>query len=212
MSLHSSSNRVIPSSLSDPWGLGRWTSTLYRGKQDIHLRIIQGYYPSLPPKIVSNSTYAQQHRYFMTNNLHDCPRLLFFQHLSQFIRERMQAQEQLIVMGDFNHVVDSEPVLSFLHQHNLHNLHKSLHLSFHTNLPTYDRGTKTIDAMFASPGITASCGGFLGFKVFPSDHRLIWCDISIDNLFGSPLVTIIPSSRRRLQCEDPRCVTKFCSI
>ena len=97
-------------------------------------------------------------------------------------------------------------------QHHLHNIHKTLHPSYHTHLPTYERGTRTIDAIFASPTITATRAGFLSFKTFPTDHRLIWCDIDFNVLFGAPRLTIIPHSRRRLKCEDPRSVDKFCSV
>ena len=112
-------------------------------------------------------------------------------------------------MGDLNHTVDSEQVIRFLQQHQLHNIHQSLHPSYNSHLPTHDRGSQSIDAIFASQGISANKGGFLGFKTFPSDHRFLWCDISINSLFGSTSPTIIAHSRRRLQYEDPRTVTRF---
>ena len=211
LSLNSSSSRVLPSTMSDPTGLGRWTSTLYNGKQNIRFRIIQLYCPPTPSKSSFNSSYAQQHRYFMAQDNHDCPRSLFFEHLSQFLVERLQAQEQLLVMGDFNHVVDTEVIVNFLQQHQLHNIHQTLHQSYHTHIPTHSRGSQTIDAIFATPGITAVHGGFLGFRVFPSDHRLIWCDIAFHTIFGHLPANIIPATRRRLKCEDPRSVKTFCS-
>ena len=210
ITLHSTTHRIRPPSLSDSFGLGRWTSTLYSGKQGINLRIIQVYCPPPPSPLSHNSTYTQQHRHFLNMKISECPRTLFFQHLSTFLHERHQAQEQIILMGDFNHIVDSPQVLSFLEQHHLHNIHHTLHTSFHSHIPTYERGTRTIDAIFASLTITASKGGFLPFKTFPSDHRLIWCDIQFDSLFGAPKLNIVPHSRRRLQCEDPRIVKKFC--
>ena len=191
-SLHSTSHRVRSPSLSDSHGLGRWTSTLYAGKQGLNLRIIQVYCPPTPSPLSHNSSYTQQHRHFLNKNLSDCPRVLFFRHLSTFLQQRLQAQEQIILMGDFNHIVDSPQVLSFLEQHHLHNIHSTLHPSYSTYLPTYERGTRTIDAIFASPNISATLGGFLQFKSFPSDHRLIWCDINFDLLFGAPKLNIIP--------------------
>ena len=211
LSLHSTSHRVLNTTLSDPTGLGRWTSTLYAGKQNIQLRIIQVYCPPVPSPLSHNSAYTQHQRYFLTKQVTDCPRALFLQHLSQFLNECIIAQEQIILMGDFNHIVDSAPLLHVMSQHHLHNLHHTLHPSYHTHLPTYERGTRTIDAIFASPTIKATRAGFLSFKTFPTDHRLIWCDIDFNLLFGSPRLTIIPHSRRRLKCEDPRSVKKFCS-
>ena len=211
LSLNSSTSRTLPNSLSDPEGLGRWTSTLYNGKRDLKLRIIQIYCPSLPSELSHNSVYAQHHRYFLTKNIQECPRNLFFTHLQQFITERLQSQEQLIVMGDLNHTLDSNVITQFLSSLNLHNIHQSLHPQFHINIPTYDRGTKTIDAIFATPGIVASKGGFLAFKRFPTDHRALWCDISFQTIFGHIPPNITPASRRRLKCEDPRIVKTFCS-
>ena len=91
-SLHSSSHKVLSPTLSDPFGLGRWTSTLYNG-QGIRLRIIQFYSPPQPSPLSHNSSFTQQQRYFLTKHIEDCPRSLFLQHLSQFITERLQAQE-----------------------------------------------------------------------------------------------------------------------
>ena len=210
ISLHSTTHRVR-SSLSDPTGLGRWTSTLYTGKRNIQLRIIQVYCPPQPSALSHNSSYTQQHRYFLHKQIDGCPRTFFFNDLSDFLQERLQAQEQLIVMGDFNHIINSSTVQHFLSQHHLHNIHRTLHPSYNTNLPTYQRGSHTIDAIFASPGLSAIQGGFLGFRTFPTDHRLLWCDISYTTLFGSPRLTIIPHARRRLKCEDPRTVHKFCT-
>ena len=211
ISLHSASHRVLPSSLSDPEGLGRWTSTLYSGKQGINLRIVQIYCPPLPCPLSHNSSYIQQHRHFLNSKVDDCPRNLFFQHLSRFLDSRMREQEQIILMGDLNHIADSPQILHFLHQHNLHNIHSSLHPSYSSDIPTFERGSKTIDAIFASLNLSAVRGGFLSFKSFPTDHRLLWCDIQFDDLFGSPRMTIIPHTRRRLKCEDPRSVQKFCA-
>ena len=113
-------------------------------------------------------------------------------------------------MGDLNHPLDSRIITNFFSSLNLHNIHKTLHPTFHPNIPTYDRGKKTIDAIYATPGIHATKGGFLEFKRFPTDHRALWCDINIESLFGALPPNITPAVKRRLQCEDPRAVKKFC--
>ena len=210
LTLHSTSHKVRSPSASDPEGLGRWTSTLYNGKQGIRFRIIQVYCPSLPSITSYNSTYAQHQRFFLTRNISDCPRTLFLTHLSRFIHSCTQAQEQVLVMGDFNHVVDSDIMTNFMNQHHLHNIHHTLHPTFHSRIPTHERGSRTIDGIFGSPGITAIRGGFASFKAFPTDHRLLWCDISHHTIFGVPKLIITPHARRRLKCEDPRVVKSFC--
>ena len=210
ISRNSAANRILPNSLSDPEGLGRWTSSLYNGKHNLKVRVIQFYCPALPSALANNSVYSQHHRYFHSKNITECPRKLFFLHLHQFVTERINLNEQLIVMGDINHSLDSPIVNQFVSSLNLHNIHQSLHSTFSPNIPTHDRGQKTIDAIFATPGLKAIKGGFLEFKRFPSDHRALWCDFSFHTLFGSLPPDITPAIKRRLQCEDPRIVNKFC--
>ena len=132
ISLDSMSHRVLPNSIYDPEGLGRWTSTLYNGKNGLHLRVIQIYCPPLPSSLSPNSSYSQQHRFFLSHNNEECPRTLFFHHLSQFLTSCMQSHELIILMGDFNHIVDSPTVVNFLAQHSLHNIHQTAHSSYTT--------------------------------------------------------------------------------
>ena len=115
-------------------------------------------------------------------------------------------------MGDFNHAVDSREIQQFLTSTQLHNIHQTLNPEYSSNNPTHDRGSETIDAIFATPGIQATRGGFLEFKTFPTDHRAIWCDISFHSIFGHIPPNITPPMRRILKCEDPRVVKKFCKV
>ena len=211
LSMNSATSRVTRNTLSDPEGLGRWTSTVYNGKNNQKVRIVQVYCPALPTEISNNSTYAQHHRYFLTKNITDCPRKLFFTHLRHFITERFNEQERLIIMGDFNHHLESPPMVNFVSSLNLHNIHKTLHMSFNPNIPTFNRGSQTIDAIFASQGISAIKGGFLDFDHFPTDHRALWGDLDISATFGHISPMPHTPQKRRLQCEDPRAVEKFCS-
>ena len=75
---------------------------LFSGKQGLTLRVIQVYCPPMPCSLSHNSTYTQQHRYFLNSHISECPRILFFSHLSHFLHSRAQAQEQIILMGDLN--------------------------------------------------------------------------------------------------------------
>ena len=43
LSLNSSTSRILPNTLSDSEGLGRWTSSLFNGKKNRRLRNIQVY-------------------------------------------------------------------------------------------------------------------------------------------------------------------------
>ena len=84
----------------DPTGLGRWTSTVFRGKQNIVLRVILVYraYKSRGP----NSAYMQQQQYFDTINRDICPQEAVLDDLGAMIKTCHERQEQVVLMMDCN--------------------------------------------------------------------------------------------------------------
>ena len=46
-----------------------------------------------------------------------------------------------------SYIVNSDKVTNFLNHYHLHNIHNTFHSSYHTRIPTYERGSKTIDAI-----------------------------------------------------------------
>jgi len=43
---------------------------------------------------------------------------------------------------------------------------------------------------------------------YPSDHRLVWIDITYENTFGFTMNELVRPQARRLRCNDPRIVHK----
>ena len=94
-SLHNAAHHAIDSG-HDPFGLGRWTWTRYRGRGNITLRVISAYRPcaSNGPFMV----YSQHHNYFDEENIEGCPRALFTSHLLHWTQEG----DQIILMINAN--------------------------------------------------------------------------------------------------------------
>ena len=204
------SHKAQTTRISDPTGLGRWTSTLYQGQNNTLLRIIQLYRPCRPNHNSANGVYQQHSRFFLSKQITTCPRKQLFQDLKLFITHCLDNNEQIIVMGDFNDDITQPPVTSFFQSLSMHNLLLTLfHQHFHNSPFTYQRGTSIIDGIFATHGITAERGGYLDSLRFESDHRPIWVDIHLHKVFGSNTPPLTPLHCRRLKNEDPRTVQKF---
>ena len=209
LSLNQLAHKAQAQRLNDPTGLGRWSSTLYQGRQDKFLRIIQIYRPCRPNPHSANGAYQQHSRYFLSKQNNTCPGHQFLLDLKDFLQKCLLNHEQIIVMGDFNDEITQAPISTFFHSLDMHNiiLSHSSHLPLQCH--TYIRGHTTIDGVFATRGISASQTGYLPAHHFDTDHNAIWMDIALSSVFGHSNKIQPPLQCRRLKNEDPRVVEKF---
>ena len=210
LSINHLSHKVIPTHHQDSTGLGRWISTLYQGRKDTKLRIIQVYRPCKPNPHSSNGVYQQHSRYFLSKHNTTCPRNQFLIDLHAYITHCTNNSEQVIAMGDFNDDINTDPISSFFTSLQMHNVLHTLFPTHYTAAPhTFTRGHSQIDAIFATQGIQALRGGYLPAHYFDSDHAPIWADFHIESIFGNKRPQQTPLHCRRLKNEDPRIVHKF---
>ena len=210
LSINQLSHKVRPTPLQDPTGLGRWTSTLYQGKHNTTLRILQLYRPCKPNPQSPNGVYQQHSRYFLSKKVDTCPRNLLLSDLHDFITQCLTNSEQVIVMGDFNDDVTQPPITNFFNSLQMHNVMHTLFGPQYLQSPcTYARGNSKIDAIFATQGINAIRGGMLPHHTFDSDHMALWVDLQFQSIFGTGHIQQVPLQKRRLKNEDPRIVKTF---
>ena len=74
---------------------------------------------------------------------------------------------------------------------------------------TYYRGSHSIDGIFMSQYFLGVKGGYLEYGKCPGDHRGIWVDIPQELFLGYRVPNIPISKIRRLNCQDPRTVSKY---
>jgi hypothetical protein len=98
-SINNAAHRAIESG-SDPYDLGRWSWTRYRGRGNITLRVICAYRPC--DSSGSLTVYAQHQNYFDDENIEGCPRELFTTHILAEIDKWIQEGDQIILMLDAN--------------------------------------------------------------------------------------------------------------
>ena len=77
-------------------GLGRWTWTRFRGKNEKSLRVIAAYRPNLN-ETGPNSVWGQQRDYFIRHNRDEDPRVLFTSDLVAEINMWKEQGDQIVV-------------------------------------------------------------------------------------------------------------------
>ena len=135
------------------------------------------------------------------------------QDLANDVTTAATAGETIIICGDINQDVTDSAIDSYFTSLGLRNLIFSRHSS--TSAPaTYNRNAsnESIDGVWASSHLHLVRGGYLAFDDFPGDHRAIWFDLHITQLFGRYLSPVWKPQARRLQLRDPRVVQRYNSI
>ena len=198
---------------SDPSGLGRWVWVRLRGHHGSLLRIVSAYRPVLNPRD-AGSTWNQHSRVFESSDpprLGD-PRQLFLDDLQVMLQSAYDSGEQILLALDANEPLLWTPanvVDQAMAPFSMPNLHFHRH-DRATAPPTHNRGSRPIDAMFgSSPSLTGSQCGYFSFGEAPGDHRALWVDIPLVEVFGVMSAPVAPRVARRLQCRDPRVVRRY---
>lgn len=193
----------IRTSGTDPTGLGRWSWIRFQGSHNITLTIITAYQPCKPSWATGvNTNYVQQIRYFDELEEDRDPRQALLQDLGKFIIECHNNNDQIVLMMDANEEVSTPSFSNWVQQHGLEDL--ITRDRDDVIPPTYHRGSKQIDGIFASATIHAVRSGFMEFGGFPSDHRALWFDMTYNNAFGCRMATTMTYAPRRLKSNDPK--------
>ena len=185
---------------NDDSKMGRWCWTLLSGKREVKTRIITAYRPCISRGL--KSTYRQHKRIMDARKMDNCPRTQMIDDLVTAIQQWMERGEQIIVMIDLNDDVHNSTAATKLTSLGLNECISTRH-SDTTPLQTCNKGKKAIDGIFTSNTLHITRGGYLPFNQFPTDHRALWVDITMDNLCGNNMAPILHPQARRLKCNDP---------
>ena len=182
---------------TDKADLGRWTWARYRGKQGIVLRVVSIYQPCRN-QTGAQSVYAQHRNYFQGKNDDRDPRQAFKEDFKQELNEWIEAGDQVIVGGDVNQSVTHPEIADIFSACDMVNTVFQRHGA--NDAPTtYYRTTsgRIVDGIWATPGIAVKKAGFLEPGDFPSDHSLLWMDITYQSALGhNPPHPVAPAARR----------------
>ena len=197
-------------STQDPKKLGRWISTLYRGKNNKKLRVVSIYCPIHTTQFGNKKVYCQQQRALIQMGISEPTWKVYWEDLWKEVDKWLEDGENLIIGGDWNRDIREKKFLEEFQRRNL----KPAVTGKHGNEgpETYNNGSKPIDEIFITPAIEVTASGYLEHGKSVGDHRPIWVEISKESAFGSVLPDLPSFKARKLKCHDPRIVTKYNDI
>jgi hypothetical protein len=130
-------------------------------------------------------TVAAQHKeYFQSINEDRDPRSAFLEDFATELQSWLDKGEHIIVGGDLNDAVCSPIIHELFASRGLRNA-----LDEHHDLsqapPTFMRGSKVIDGLWATPGIQVhACGYYAPGDMAVGDHSFLWMDVSYESALG----------------------------
>ena len=87
------------------------------------------------------------------------------------------------------------------------------HEKFGDNLPPTCSGSKTIDGIFISKDLRVKKCGYLGYgDALFSDHRALWADLEVAQVFGLRPPLVMHISARRLTLTQPKVLKRYLNL
>ncbi len=197
----------------DETGLGRWSVMTLKG-DGVRTRVVCRYNPCFNRNPDSSTTY-QQHRQFFITQKSDltCPRTKFREDLVGQLKQWREDSDQLIVCLDANKsiykklfdkalmdiegLVMKEVVGEFTHQ---------------PVGPTYLRGSKPIDGVWATSDIAVSNACIMPAGYGIGDHRMFVVDFIAKDIIGQAPPRLIQATSQCLNTRIPRVANEYVRI
>lgn len=204
LTINETAHRIVATD-KDPRLLGRWTSVLLNGKNGKKCRMVCAYCPCISTG--PTSVYAQQTAGLAQQNIHECPRKVFWDDLKTYIQQRQEQGEVIILLGDWNS--EYTDLTRWMNNLGYKDAIQSRHVGQEPPITCKRSNSQPIDAIFIPQSFNCHRGGFLAFGSLKGDHRGLWCDIPMDDIIGFNLQKLPNPQARRLKVIDPRTRKKY---
>ena len=187
--------------------IGRWSWQLFRGKDNITMRVISVYFPTAQNKFGPKKVHIQQQKALLRQKVKTTVWDTFWKDLWTQVDEWLEQGDQLVIGGDWNMDVRKEKFLKGFKDRDLIPAITGKHGS--KGPATHNRGSLPIDEIFVSSTLQVIAAGYLSYGECGSDHRPLWVDITKTSALGARLPEIPSFQARRLKCRDPRIVDRY---
>ena len=196
----------------DEFGLGRWAWMRFQGNAGTALRIITGYRPNVKSDDGSLTVHAQHKRALNKVGDNRSPQDAWNLDFCHVLDKWLAKGEEIALVIDANDDIRDSKLQRMLLERGLVEGITAHHPGKYVP-PTHKTGSKPIDGIFITPGITVLNAGFLahsdGVAVTGADHRCVWMDIDLDAILGKAMPAPHRFPARRVKCNDPRIVNRF---
>ena len=191
----------------------QWCGFVLLGKDNREILVLAAYNVPQDTPAGDDTLHAQQTSlYLLDGEVNPNPWELFIRDLHSLITTAIKENQDIILMGDFNEVCgDNQKMMAkILSEGKLTGVHAHKH--GHANIATYIQGRRRVDYCFVSPRIldhVFRCGieAFHARKV--CNHCGLFVHLSMIELFGWRLPTIINPAERCIRSNHPRIVRKY---
>jgi hypothetical protein len=149
--------------------------------------------------------------YFRSKEEFTCPLKLFDLHLKQQLQGWLTEGEHIIIGLDMNEDARQGDTAGMFREIGLVDAILILHKSDSPPETNYKNNQEhPIDAIFTTPGIAPTEGGYLPYKAFmDSDHRALWIDVPFNSALGHNFPHMHQRDPHTVNPKDPRLVQKF---
>jgi hypothetical protein len=119
----------------------------------------------------------------------------------------------VVLMMDVNEDVRSAPIQTFLDDLGMREVILERH-GKSTAPNTHLQGSDPINGIFVTSSLEIVNGGYAAFDQGVtgkrSDHRCLWIDIQLVDVFGHTMPGPVKRAGQRVQCQDPRTTAALC--
>ena len=189
----------------DPTGLGRWCWILL-GIGNKRTRVIATYQPSQKNKNSKGHTVFEQHeRYFEPRGDMRSPRTIYYEQLTNQLKEWKAAGEDLLMFGDYNENVYTGRIAKRLAEEDINMTEQFQKVNSKQLPPTHIRSeTAAVCAVFATEGAECLSACILPKFAGVGDHRCFILDFSSPSVLGTDFPNIVRPMARKLHCDSER--------
>ena len=199
---------------SDPSGSFSWID-FYGKNQFLRIYTVYRVNPGNAERSGNDTAWRHQRNYLDSKNITTDPRHYVTQSLQQKIRADLKLNRTVMVCGDVNDDVFSQKGFSLaMTQVGLVNILEK-HATSSEPLRTFSNGSRVIDGIWGTSNFCdyiVRCGMAPFQKVFQSDHRGLFIDVSLTPFLDSTALNLQPSPYRRLKFTVPSRVDKYCEL
>eukprot|EP00956_Cyclotella_meneghiniana_P000971 scaffold1144_cov22-Cyclotella_meneghiniana.AAC.5 len=205
-SLYNSSN-----SGKDPTGLARFVYMELKGTEGRSTMILTGYCPCKNSTPNNGTSYQQQRRYFIKKEGREvCPRPRFISDLEAIVKKWKEEGRSVIVMLDANEDVYRGKIGRLLTCPTGLDMRETVLASSGQQLTaTYFRGSKPIDAIWATNDLEIVGAGAMPIGFSVGDHRLMYVDFTTASMVGFCPQPVKHPKARRLNSKIPRAKKQY---
>ena len=188
--------------------LARWSSCTLRGKEGAVVRIVSIYVPN--EKSTGPASVATQHRrYYDKKSIPGECNKIWWKDFKQALDKWYQNGENIIVAGDVNEEVQSESIQAIFNEYEMRECLTERHDETPETCKQNNKN-KTIDGIWATPGIQPTACGYLEYGNW--DHRPIWIDLDEREVFGHREIKTKPMTARKLKLQNTKAAKRYCRL